>query len=304
MTTKTRTRYLPLATAAAAMLLLAGCATPGPSTGAAPGPTQTVPFTRAAELLPTSTPAADCSFTTADGAPLIDTRTVLPGAHPAPARITESLRTAEWAAESAPVYAKTADRTFEQIGVMPATMPWDTDPTPAVVVTYSATCAMAEILLPARAALPSETDTPVAQVTGWVPTAALVPAMARPRVVTVSLSAGTLTVTDPEEGELLRLDSIVTGGDGEATPTGTGYIISEYTDAENQPWTGGETIQLLSLHSIERDSFAGNAGEIGVHFSTVDPSRGSAGCIRIQDQAGMQALDALTGPGDLVEVVA
>lgn len=180
---------------------------------------------------------------------------------------------------------------------LPAAMPWAADIALPAVVTSTHSCGLVEVLIPSQS-----DDSSVRSASAWVPSEQLAPVAEwqSPRVVSVDLSDARLIVTEGGS-ELLAIDSLVTGGDV-ATPTGLGYVVSEYEDGDQQPWTGGENIVLTSLHADT--SFSGNAGEIGVHYMdpAADDGSGSNGCIRVGDRDQVRALESAISPGDIVVV--
>lgn len=151
--------------------------------------------------------------------------------------------------------------------------------------------------------IPSQSDdASIRSASAWVPSEQLAPVAEwqTPRTIAVDLSDATLTVANGDKHEL-TIGQLVVGGEV-ATPTGLGYVVSEYSDAEQQPWTQGESIALTSLHT--GTSFAGNSGEVGIHYMSpaADAGAGSNGCIRIPTRDGIRSLEETTAPGDLVVI--
>lgn len=225
------------------------------------------------------------------------TSAVIPGAHGTDAMPGQA-RTAAVLGAGADLYVQTTPGKFAATGFqLPSAMPWATDVSVPAVVTSTHSCGLVEVLIPAQS-----DDGSVRSASAWVPSEQLAPIdeWATPRVVTVDVSDARLTVTEGD-AELLAIDNLVTGGDV-ATPTGLGYVVSEYADVEAQPWTGGENIVLSSLHADTR--FSGNAGEVGLHYmdASTDDGTGSNGCIRVGDRDQVRALEATISPGDLVVI--
>lgn len=266
-----------------AVLALAGCATPAPAPDSAP------------------TPSATCSIDDNTGSTTVAlTGALIPGAGSADALGAVALGTAPLAGD-APLYIQTGDRSYSLAGTLPASMPWAPDvAVPAVVVRQDAECSMTEVLIPSRASLPSETDTPSASATAWIPNNALSgfiePAA---RTVAVDLRDNSITVSDRAGEVLLAVPGVGVGRDGEETPAGTGFIVSEFVDDRQG---AGEAVILTSLHSTVSDSYNGNSGEIGIHASGEVGGEVSAGCIRLRP-ADQRLLAELVAPGDVVRVI-
>ncbi|MBS3180042.1 MULTISPECIES: L,D-transpeptidase [unclassified Pseudoclavibacter] len=267
-----------------AVLALAGCATP------APAPDSTADATSA------------CSMDDSTGLTTMAlTDALIPGAGTADDLGAAALGTAALTGD-APLYVSTSDRTYDLAGVLPAAMPWAPETAvPAIVVRQDDTCGMTEVLIPSRAALPSEADSPSASATAWIPDSALAgfiePA---PRTVTVDLRDSSVSVTNRAGEVLLAVPGVGIGREGEETPSGVGYVVSEFVDDRQG---AGQPILLTSLHSTVSDSYSGNAGEIGIHASEEVGGAVSAGCIRLRP-ADQALLTDIVSPGDVVRIIA
>lgn len=277
---------LTAAVLAFAALALAGCSatTPAPDSTAEAGSTS-------ACLIDDSTGLTTLALTDA----------VIPGAGTTDSLGAIALGTAALSSD-APLYIQTGEQAYALAGVLPASMPWAPDVSvPAVIVRQDDKCGMTEVLIPSRASLPSETETPSASATAWIPDSALdgfiEPA---PRTVTVDLRDNSLTVTDRSGEVLLAVPGVGVGREGEETPSGTGYVASEYLDDRQG---AGQPVILTSLHSTVSDSYSGNAGEIGIHASSEVGGEVSAGCIRLRP-ADQALLADIVEPGDVVRVIA
>lgn len=146
---------------------------------------------------------------------------------------------------------------------------------------------------PARIALPSERGGNAPTVSfAWARAVDLVLDQANHRVV-VDTSASTIALLD-RNGNVVMSEEVTLGTTEAPTPTGThAYIVATYRDAENQPYTGGEPIALVSSHSATLDSFRGDVAATGIHYSTAT-SANSLGCVRVSP-AFARALDPLVG---------
>lgn len=267
-----------------AVLALAGCATP------APAPDSTAAATSAACSLDDATGASTVALTDA----------LIPGAGSADDLGSMALGTAALTGD-APLYVSTGDHSYELAGVLPAAMPWSPETAvPAVVVRQDSSCGMTEVLIPSRASLPSETDTPSASATAWVHDDAL-DSFIEPaeRTVTIDLRDHSLSVTDRSGEVLLAVPGVGVGRDGEETPSGVGFVVSGFHDDRQG---AGEPVILTSLHSTVSDSYSGNAGEIGIHASTEVGGAVSAGCVRLRP-ADQALLADIIQPGDVVRVI-
>lgn len=274
-----------------AALGLAGC------TSAPTGPTPTETTAAASGIRDFGPMNLDCIAGGEVGTAQALTNAVVPGAHGTDA-LPGQTRAAALVGNGADLYVRTEPGSFVATGFqLPAAMPWATDIAVPAVAVATHSCGMVEVMIPAQS-----DDSSVRSASAWVPSEQITPISEwqTPRVVSVDLSDARLSVTEGD-AELLAIDGLVTGGDV-ATPTGLGYVVSEYEDAGQQPWTGGESIVLTSLHADS--SFAGNSGEVGVHW--MDPSSddgtGSNGCIRIGSRDEVRALESIVSPGDLVVV--
>lgn len=272
------------ATLAFAVLSLAGCATAAPAPDSAP------------------TPSAACSLDDATGASTIAlTDALIPEAGTADDLGAVALGNAALAGD-APLYIQTSAQAYALAGTLPATMPWAPDvAVPAVVVRQDSTCGMTEVLIPSRAGLPSETDSPSASATAWIPDNALAgfiePAE---RTVTIDLRDKSLTVNNRAGEVLLAAPGVGVGREGEETPSGVGFVVSKFHDDRQG---AGEAVILTSLHSTVSDSYSGNAGEIGIH-AHAEETEGevSAGCIRLRP-ADQALLTDIVEPGDVVRII-
>lgn len=268
-----------------AVLTLAGCAT------TTPAPDSTAAATSAA-----------CSIDDATGASTVAlTDALIPGASSADDLGAVALGSAALSGD-APLYVSTGDQAYDLAGVLPAAMPWAPETAvPAIVVRQDDTCGMTEVLIPSRAALPSEADSPSASAAAWIPDSALAgfiePA---PRTVTVDLRDSSVSVTNRAGEVLLAVPGVGIGREGEETPSGVGYVVSEFVDDRQG---AGQPILLTSLHSTVSDSYAGNAGEIGIHASDEVGGEVSAGCIRLRP-ADQALLADIAEPGDVVRIIA
>ncbi|WP_424465401.1 L,D-transpeptidase [Pseudoclavibacter helvolus] len=223
------------------------------------------------------------------------TSAVIPGAHGTDA-LPGQARTAAVLGAGADLYVQTEPGQFAATGFqLPAAMPWAAEVAVPAVVTSTHSCGLVEVLVPSQS-----DDASVRSASAWVPSEQVAPVSEWevPRIISVDISDASLSVTEGD-AELLAIDGLVTGGDV-ATPTGLGYVVSEYEDAEQQPWTGGESITLTSLHADT--SFSGNSGEIGVHWMdpAADDGSGSNGCVRVGDLDQVRALESVVSPGDIV----
>lgn len=146
---------------------------------------------------------------------------------------------------------------------------------------------------PARIALPSDRDGNAPTVSfAWARAGDFVLSEVNRRVL-IDTSASTISLID-RQGTLLMHEPVKLGSPDAPTPTGTlGYIVATYTDAENQPWTGGEPIALVNSHSAALDNYGSDPAPTGIHYSTSETTN-SKGCVRVS-AAFARALDPLLG---------
>lgn len=291
-----KTKTLAAGALAVATLALAGCS----AAPAGTAPTATTPAAAETAIREVGPLDPACVADTVTGAQPALTSTTIVGAHATDALPTQA-RTAGLVGDAADIYVESSPGRFSATGYqLPSAMPWAPEVAIPAVVTGTHSCGLIEVVLPSQS-----DDTSIRSASAWVPSEQLAPVAewAVPRTITVDLSEASLTVTDATGKPKLSIVQLTVGGEV-ATPVGLGYVVSEYTDAEQQPWTDGESITLTSLHT--GGSFAGNSGEVGIHYMSpdADGTAGSNGCVRVPTRDGIRSLEETIEPGDLVVVTA
>ncbi|PPF44147.1 hypothetical protein C5B85_10905 [Pseudoclavibacter sp. AY1F1] len=274
-----------------AALALAGCA----SAPAGPAPTETT--TAGSTIRAVGPLDPSCVSDTVTGSQPALTSTTIVGAHATDALPTQA-RTASIVGRGADIYVESSPGKFSATGYqLSSTMPWAPETAVPAVVTGTHSCGLVEVMIPSQS-----DDTSIRSASAWVPSEQLAPVAEwqTPRTITVDLSDASLRVAKGDKHEL-TIGQLVLGGEV-ATPQGMGYVVSEYSDEEAQPWTQGEPILLTSLHT--GSSFAENSGEVGLHYMSpdADAGAGSNGCVRIPTRDGIRSLEENIAPGDLVVV--
>lgn len=175
------------------------------------------------------------------------------------------------------IYA-TATASSEPVGYIDAT----TVETPTALPVYGTRAGWLLVGTPARNVLPSQSEgTSVAATFGWVRAADFTVSTVE-SVVRVHVADHAISI-ETKDGEVTAAEQSLTLGSPEAPTPSAGtlsYVSAIYTDAEDQPWTGGEPIALLGAHSETLDSYNGNAGLTAIHYSTSGGSH-SHGCVRV-----------------------
>lgn len=145
----------------------------------------------------------------------------------------------------------------------------------------------AEILTPARRSLPSKDSAAAAQTAAWIRVGQLITDHELPYLVTIHVTAQTLTITGPGGDTEYPIG---VGADGTSTPVGTSYIAARFADPAQSP----RPISVLGSHSTAADDpyVPGGNGVVGIHFSENATGTVSHGCIRM-DRAGIDALNKL-----------
>lgn len=144
------------------------------------------------------------------------------------------------------------------------------------------------VLLPARAGLPSAGV--VGQTTGWLRTAD-VTLTENPFVVSVSLSAGTVSVTNAGVS-VYETAGFGYGVPATPTPLGRTFMMTTFVNPA-AGYTRGEPIMALALQSPTLDGFDGASVAVtAFHYHDVRSGAVSNGCIRV-DAATAQQLAAL-----------
>lgn len=255
--------------------MLAGCA-------AAPSPTVAPPAATAPSQSVAPEPAIPQALSQDDLAalPYVYYDALLPELLDAGS--TEVLPEIRWQVAT-PIAAKTgiyatATSASEPVGYLDAT----TVETPTALPVYGTQAGWLLVGTPARNVLPSQSEgAPVAATFGWVRAADFAITEVE-SVVRVNVAEHAISIEN-KDGEVTAAEQSLTLGSPEAPTPSAGtlsYVSAIYTDAEDQPWTGGEPIALLGAHSETLDSYSGNAGLTAIHYSTSGGSH-SHGCVRV-----------------------
>ena len=152
---------------------------------------------------------------------------------------------------------------------------------PTVVVVSEQKGAWSRILTPARRSLPSRDPAASAQTAAWIRTDRLIAGEPMTTRVVISLSHLTLDLVDVASGAVAATFPVAVGAASTASPVGTGFVESRYSDPVNQPELG--VISLTSLHSTAADAPFGQGGLIAIHRYPRSVGRVSHGCYRVSD---------------------
>lgn len=225
--------------------------------------------------------------------PTISTAAVIPGLTAAPTKINPWSSVSEVAGNSAALYRRDKGK-LTPIATLPSSLPWEpSKPQPVVVIHHDVRCGINEILTAGRRAVPAPGHPAAAQTAAWVKASDLKSGWATPDRIVIDLSDRTLSIMGPG-GKTAHSWPVVVGDPSKTqTPVTTGYILSSYRDTE-QKETAGTPIALTSIHSAALASYAGNAGQLGVHY--MDPTlagSGSHGCVRLPTYAAAETVGAL-----------
>lgn len=259
--------------AAAGVLLtscLSGCAqAPETEAAAVKGPAQASEKKPLAESKCPALP--EVSAEEAAALPWADSSTVIPGLELAPKKIEAWGSVSKVVGEAALLYARDGSDAYRAAGWMSRTVPWSGSEEQPIVVLDKLECGWSKVMTAATGGAPSPEA--AGSYVGFMRTADLADGWDVTKPVTVSLSAGTLTMPDGQVFET------VLGAAETPTVEAIGYLVGSYVD-ETQQITAGHPITLTSVHGEQ--SYGRNQAELGIHFSTLKGGA-SHGCIRLAD---------------------